>query len=55
VGVAAATGGSWRAFEPGYQFLDRGFGVQRLSPEPGRARTLSGGQPTPYAFEAASL
>jgi hypothetical protein len=55
VGVASATGGSWRAFEPGFKFQDRGFGVKRLSAAPGTQRTLSGGAPTPYAFEASSL
>jgi hypothetical protein len=55
VGVAAATGGSWRPFAPGYEFQDRGFGVRRLSAAPGTQRTLSGGSPQPYAFEALSL
>ena len=49
VGVAAATGGSWRPFAPGFKFQDRGFGVKRLSAAPGTQRTLSGGAPTPYA------
>jgi len=55
VGVAAATGGSWRPFTPGFKFQDRGFGVKRLSTAPGAQRTLSGGAPAPYAFEASSL
>ena len=55
VGVATATGGSWRPFVPGYRFQDRGFGVKRLSAAPGTQRTLSGTAPTPYAFEAQSL
>ena len=55
VGVAAANGGSWRAFAPGFRFQDRGFGVRRLSAAPGTQRTLSGGAPVPYAFEASSL
>ena len=55
VGVAASTGGSWRAFIPGVKFLDRGFGVKRLSGSTGEQRTLSGGAPSPYAFEATSL
>jgi hypothetical protein len=55
VGVAAAFGGSWRPFAPGYRFQDRGFDVRPLSPTPGTARTLSGGSPKPYAFEALSL
>ena len=55
VGVAAATGGSWRPFTPGFTFQDRGFGVARLSAEPGALRTLAGGTPVPYAFDALSL
>ena len=55
VGVAAAAGGSWRAFTPGHTFLDRGYGVKRLSGSTGGQRTLSGGAPSPYAFEASSL
>ena len=54
VGVAASTG-SWRPFAPGYKFQDRGFGVRRLSAAPGTQRTLAGGAPAPYAFEASSL
>ena len=54
VGVAAATGGSWQAFAPGFTFQDRGFGVRRLSAAPRAQRTLSGGAPAPYAFEASS-
>ena len=42
-------------FAPGFKFLDRGFGVKRLSAAPGAQRTLSGGAPAPYAFEASSL
>lgn len=55
VGVAAATGGSWRPFAPGYKFQDRGFDVRPLSANPGTPRTLSGGAPKPYAFEASSV
>ena len=55
VGVASSNGGSWRAFRPGAQFLDRGFAVKRLSGSNGGQRTLSGGAPSPYAFEATSL
>ena len=55
VGVAAATGGSWHPFAPGFKFQDRGFDVKRLSAAPGSQRTLSGGTPMPYAFEALSL
>jgi len=55
VGVAASTGGSWRPFAPGFKFQDRGFAVRRLSSSPGAQRTLAGGAPAPYAFEASSL
>lgn len=55
VGVAAATGGSWRPFAPGYKFEDRGFDVKQLSTPASTQRTLSGGGATPYAFEASSL
>lgn len=55
VGVAQATGGSWRTFTPGFKFLDRGYGVKRLSTPEGGQRTLAIGGPTPYAFEATSL
>ena len=55
VDVATATGGSWRPFAPGFRFQDRGFAVKPLSPAPGSPRTLSGGAPAPYAFEASSL
>lgn len=55
VGVAEATGGSWRAFAPGHKFLDRGFDVKRLSAAQGGQRRLSAGAPSPYAFEATSL
>jgi hypothetical protein len=53
VGVAGSPGGSWHPFAPGYLFQDRGFGVKQLSPT--GTRTLAGGNPTPYAFEAVSL
>ncbi len=55
VGVAGTPGGSWRPFAPGYRFQDRGFGVRALGSPNGARRTLSGGAPTPYAFEALSL
>jgi hypothetical protein len=55
VSVANANGGSWRAFAPGFRFQDRGFEVTRLSAAPGTQRTLSGGAPVPYAFEASSV
>jgi hypothetical protein len=55
VGVASAKGGSWSPFAPGFRFQDRGFAVKRLSASPGALRSLSGGAPAPYAFEALSL
>jgi len=55
VGVASSNGGSWRAFQPGAKFLDRGYAVKRLSGSTDGQRTLSAGAPSPYAFEATSL
>lgn len=55
VGVAGASGGSWRPFVPGYRFQDRGFAVKRLSVAGGGTRTLSTGGVEPYAFEASSV
>jgi len=55
VGVAEATGGTWRPFTPGSRFQDRGFEVKRLSLSPGTQRTLAGVGPAPYAFEASSV
>jgi hypothetical protein len=55
VGVAGATGGSWRPFRPGSQFQDRGFAVRRLSVAPDAQRTLADVTSAPYAFEASSL
>jgi hypothetical protein len=58
VSVARAPGGSWRPFAPGYRFLDHGFSLRQLSPQPGAGsggtRLLSGVPPDPYAFLAAS-
>jgi hypothetical protein len=53
VDVAAAPGGSWRTFRPGYKFLDRGYRLRQLTPANGN-RLLSGVPPQPYAFEASS-
>jgi hypothetical protein len=53
VAVAGSPGGGWHPFAPGYLFNDRGFGVKQLSPT--GARSLAGGSPAPYAFEASSL
>lgn len=55
VAVAGSIGGSWRPFTPGHKFLDRGFAVKRLSEASTTPRTLAGGAPAPYAFEARSL
>ena len=57
VGVAAAKGGSWRQFVPGFKFQDTGFGLRSLTPEqPLTAeRSLSARGPAPYAFVASSL
>jgi hypothetical protein len=54
VAVAEATGGSWKAFQPGVKFLDRGYAVKRLSGSDGGQRALSVGTSAPYAFEAGS-
>lgn len=54
VGIATSKGGSWRAFKPGHQFLDRGFTVRELKTADDGQRTLSGKGIKPYAFEAAS-
>lgn len=53
VGVAGTRGGSWRTFRPGYEFLDRGYRIRKLTPAKG-PRLLSGTSPQPYAFEASS-
>ena len=55
VGVAAATGGSWHPFAPGFKFQDRGLDVKQLNPLPGRQRVLADRAPPPYAFEALSV
>jgi hypothetical protein len=54
VGVAAARGGSWSAFVPGYRFLDQGYHLRQLRPSPNGQRTLATDPVKPYAFEAAS-
>jgi len=54
VGVAASLGGSWRVFEPGYTFRDRGYVVRQLRPAPGRQRVLASDPIAPYAFDAQS-
>lgn len=54
VGVAKALGGSWRAFSPGYTFLDRGFSVRQLRPVSRNQRVLASDSIRPYAFAAAS-
>ena len=54
VGVAQSLGGSWRTFEPGATFRDRGYVVRQLRPAPGGQRTLSADDIKAYAFDAAS-
>ena len=54
VGVARALGGSWRTFQPGFTFQDRGYRVRQLRPTPGGQRTLSSDPIQAYAFDAAS-
>lgn len=54
VGVAQALGGSWRTFEPGFTFRDRGYAVRQLRPVPAGQRTLSSDPIAPYAFDAQS-
>jgi hypothetical protein len=55
VGVASALGGSWRVFQPGVTFRDRGYAVRQLRPAPGNQRVLSSDSIAPYAFDAASV
>jgi hypothetical protein len=54
VGIAAAPGGSWKSFRPGYDFLDRGYLLRPLTPTGRSSRLLSAPAPLPYAFEASS-
>ena len=54
VGIATSKGGSWRAFKPGYHFLDRGFTSPRAQDSRGRAAHVVRRGIKPYAFEAAS-
>jgi hypothetical protein len=54
VGVATALGGSWRMFQPGFTFRDRGYAVRQLRPVPGGQRVLSSDAIAPYAFDAVS-
>jgi len=55
VGVAAALGGSWQVFMPGYRFLDRGYRLDQLRPVPPRTRTSATDAIKPYAFDARSV
>jgi len=56
VGVAAALGGSWAAFKPGYRFLDRGYRVRTLHSGPAFKRAAAGAAAfRPYAFDAQSI
>jgi hypothetical protein len=54
VGVAGGLGGSWRTFEPGFMFRDRGYVVRELRPTAGGVRTLASDPIAPYAFDAQS-
>ena len=54
VGIAQSLGGSWRTFEPGFTFRDRGFVVRQLRPAPAGQRTLASDGVEAYAFDAAS-
>jgi hypothetical protein len=54
VGVAGAPGGSWRMFEPGFTFQDRGYVIRQLRPVPDGQRVLSSDPIAPYAFDATS-
>ena len=54
VGVAQSLGGSWRTFEPGFTFRDRGYSVRELRPASGGQRTLASDSIAPYAFDAQS-
>jgi hypothetical protein len=54
VGVAQSLGGSWRPFQPGYTFEDRGYVLHQLRPAAGGQRTLSYDPIEAYAFDAAS-
>ena len=54
IDVAAAPGGSWATFKPGYRFLDRGYSLHQLLPAPKDTRVPAGDLLRPFAFEAAS-
>jgi hypothetical protein len=54
VGIARALGGSWRTFQPGFTFQDRGYRVRQLRPTLGGQRTLASDPIQAYAFDAAS-
>jgi hypothetical protein len=55
VGVAAALGGSWQVFTPGYRFLDRGYRLDQLRPVPTQTRASATDAIGPYAFDARSV
>jgi hypothetical protein len=55
VGIAGSLGGSWRVFQPGFTFRDRGYVVRQLRPAPAGQRVLASDPIAPYAFDAASL
>ena len=52
VNVANQPGGAWRAFQPGYDFLDRGLAVKRLRPLGDGSRALASDPVKAYAFDA---
>ena len=54
VGVAAAAGGSWTTFTPGYTFLDRGYSVRQLRPVAANQRVAAKDAILPFAFDASS-
>ena len=54
VGVPQSLGGSWRTFEPGFTFRDRGFVVRQLRPAPAGHGMRAWDRHDAYAFDAAS-
>jgi hypothetical protein len=58
VSVSHGLGGSWHAFQPGYEFRDSGYSVRTLARASSGgerlARNVSGEGPAPYAFLASS-
>jgi hypothetical protein len=58
VSISYGGGGSWRPFVSGHRFLDEGNQLRDLAAAPAASgvyrRTLTGTNPLPYAFVAAS-